>query len=422
MAEALEFLLFPVSLERFFTEFYEKSALHVTGRSANLFGGLFSQRAAEALLWQHEPHIPDFVRVHKNGQDIAPPRHTGPLNYAAWASLQYQRGASIVINNLEDYELPIAKFGREIELFVGSRVSASAYLTPPSSRAFLPHFDTHDVVIMQIEGRKRYLLYAEDSTITLPLARQAHAVGAEDLGEPSDEITLQAGDVLYIPRGLVHVANTTTDLSLHISIGLHPQKIVDFVGTAVELAAESNVALRRSLLVPGRGTADSESLEQLLSSLCEILEAALSVDEVLARQRQRFVASLRPFPDRHLEREASALRLTVEDYLMRSSGAVCAVTTTPTTVRFSFPGLGVLRDENKMPIVIEAPAMVEPALRFIGTQDSPFPLSCLPGGLSDRSKLLLASRLIREGLLQVVHPRQSPGQSSPRPNLDEQAT
>jgi ribosomal protein L16 Arg81 hydroxylase len=407
MSYGLNRLLFPIPQERFFGEFYEKGALHITNRPCSTFLDIFSMRAAESLLWQHEAHLMNFLRVHNNGTDLSPPRHIGPLNFANWAFGEYQTGASLVINNLEDYQLPLASLVREIELSIGSRVSASAYITPANARAFQAHFDTHDVIIVQIEGSKRYELYEGASNLELPLERQAHSISSENLLEPSEEIILTAGDTLYIPRGLVHVANTSEQSSLHVSIGLHPLKVLDLIHTAIELAAESNSDLRRSHPFGNVDTGNKSGFEQLVLQIGEVLGAELSLDAVLLRLQQRFVASLRPLPDRQLECEVSANKLTINDELEKAIGSVCSILANEATVQLGFPSLGVLRNDEKMPSVIEGPVMLEPALRFIADHQHSFSLSDLPGGLSDQSKLVLARRLIREGLLRVVKREQS---------------
>ena len=57
---------------------------------------------------------------------------------------------------------------------------------------------------------------------------------------------------------------------------------------------------------------------------------------------------------------------------------------------------------------MRAPKQLGPALDFI-SKTSRFPVSALPGSLSDNSKLTLARRLIRDGVLKIVdHPGARP--------------
>jgi ribosomal protein L16 Arg81 hydroxylase len=46
---------------------------------------------------------------------------------------------------------------------------------------------------------------------------------------PAHQIVLQEGDVLYVPRGVVHDAFTEGEFSIHITFGFHPVLKIDFL-------------------------------------------------------------------------------------------------------------------------------------------------------------------------------------------------
>jgi hypothetical protein len=54
-------------------------------------------------------------------------------------------------------------------------------------------------------------------------------------------------------------------------------------------------------------------------------------------------------------------------------------------------------------IVVAGPARLAPQLRFVAATEA-FAVAELPGRLSDRGKVVLVSRLVREGLLHVERP------------------
>lgn len=396
---ALEYLLSPIEVSGFLESIFEKSFLHVQTRRSDYFTSIFSRRAAEALLWQQESQIPRFVRIHNDGSDIAPPRTSSTLNFSKWAYEAYAGGATIIINNLEDYHLPVAAFTRELEEFFSCRVSASAYLTPVQAKAFHVHFDTHDVLILQVEGSKRFNLFRNASAPHLPLARQSYSIPGEAVGEATDTILLKPGDCLYIPRGLVHAAHTDDAHSLHLSIGLHPNKVADVISTCVELAAECNGALRETIR-----TTDPQ-VASLVEKIASLLGVDLTLQTVLARQRQRFVGSLRPLPGYELERDTFAGRISLDDWVQKRPGAVISTAIFSEVLQMNFPGLGVFREETNLPDRIEAPAALGPAIQFIADSVTAFQVSELPN-LTENSKLVLARSLIRQGLLQerYTHP------------------
>jgi ribosomal protein L16 Arg81 hydroxylase len=110
-----------------------------------------------------------------------------------------------------------------LECYFGSLVGANIYITPHDSQGLPPHHDDIEAFVVQLEGIKRWLLYAPTS-IDLPDSYElAHA----PLGPPTHDITLQPGDILYFPRGVVHQARTpsssteSVDYSTHITISTY---------------------------------------------------------------------------------------------------------------------------------------------------------------------------------------------------------
>jgi ribosomal protein L16 Arg81 hydroxylase len=398
---SLDRMLQNVGVEDFLSKSYEKNYLHISGRPDSYFHDLFTQDVAEQILWMHESHIREFVRFHNDGRDVVTPSDVGPLDVANWAFVEYGRGTTIIMNALEDYHLPIAHFVRSLAITLEARVSAAAYLTPRGARAFRVHFDTHDVLIAQIEGSKIYDLFLDSEIPFLPLRRQQTEVNAERLGSPFATIKLVPGDVLYIPRGMVHVAKTDDDHSIHLTFSLHPSKVGDIAASVIEIASELNPLLRRSLA----GEINESEITDLVSALATVLGVPLTVNEVRSRLRERFIATLRPLPSERLRSHASVEAVEPDDWLTKSAGSPCSIVVTRAEVLIGFPGLGVVRDQNRSATRIGMPLVAEPILRFIESRREPFRVSDLPGPLSEPSKLTIVRVLMKEGLLQVASKR-----------------
>ena len=91
---------------------------------------------------------------------------------------------------------------------------------------------------MQISGKKCWKLF--DSPFPLPLSNQP--ISKEDSSRylteiPKAEIELSPGDLLYIPRGYVHDAFTKDTSSIHITLGLFPNKRIDLLKIIIEKAS-----------------------------------------------------------------------------------------------------------------------------------------------------------------------------------------
>ncbi|HEX6117200.1 MAG TPA: cupin domain-containing protein [Solirubrobacterales bacterium] len=291
---------------------------------------------------------------------------------------EFRAGATIVLQGLHLHWRPAALYCRALEAALGCPVQANAYFTPASARGFAVHHDTHDVLVLQVAGTKRWLWY--EPVLELPLGEQRFSAERDDPGDPVADLALAPGDTLYLPRGWPHEARTSDSDSLHLTIGLHPPSRLDAIRAALAECAD-DVEFRRTL------DADGALPAGLLDRLAERLEPEL----VRARARRRLVARRRPILDRHLAELEAAERLRAGD----------AVERRPTV-------LHVLELERARPALlfegreIAVPARAGDALAAAAATDAPFCAADLPGPIDEAGRLVLVRRLVREGFLRIA--------------------
>lgn len=129
-------------------------------------------------------------------------------------------GASLVVSQFNELHPPLARFCRGLEKAFLHGVQANIYLTPPGAQGFRVHFDTHDVLVMQVSGRKAWRVW-DDIPFPVPTRHTPWANNASPDGEPH-ALVMAPGDTLYLPRGVMHEAMVQQgeEPSLHITIGL----------------------------------------------------------------------------------------------------------------------------------------------------------------------------------------------------------
>lgn len=283
----------------------------------------------------------------------------------------FEAGATIVLQALHLHWPPLARFCRELEVELGHPVQANSYYTPRRSQGFAAHHDTHDVFVLQVAGEKRWLV--SEPVWELPLKHQRYSQALGGPGAPALELTLRAGDTLYLPRGWLHEAQTSETDSLHITVGVNLYTWRDAFEAALE-ACEEDVEFRRS--VPETG--------EMSTDLVERLAARLAPGEVARRMRRRFVATRRPILDGQLE-EVRALRsLTAQTLVERRPTVIADLAATT----LSFEGKRVA-----------FPANAREELEAAFAAEGPFRAADLPGELDEAGRLVLVKRLVREGFL-----------------------
>ena len=123
---------------------------------------------------------------------------------------QLDSGATIVLQGLHRIWPPLRAFTQDLAGSLGCAVQANAYLTPAGNTGFQTHYDTHDVFVLQIAGRKHWRIH--EPAYADPLERQAWGgladeVSAQSAGPPYLDHVMAPGDLLYLPRGWLHAAS-----------------------------------------------------------------------------------------------------------------------------------------------------------------------------------------------------------------------
>ncbi|MFE5792652.1 JmjC domain-containing protein [Streptomyces sp. NPDC056503] len=125
-----------------------------------------------------------------------------------------RQGATLKLSQLSDWHRPTREAVRAIEKVVPAAVATYVFWTPSERRGMLPHRDAAHVLVLQLEGRKEWRLYAQPGQI-------ASTAGLDvDARHPSHTLVLEPGDALYLPHGWPHDANAVDGSSLHLTFTL----------------------------------------------------------------------------------------------------------------------------------------------------------------------------------------------------------
>jgi bifunctional lysine-specific demethylase and histidyl-hydroxylase NO66 len=363
------------------------------------FGDLFGLDAVDELLSERGLRTP-FLRVARDGTVLPAARFTGSGGAGAEIGDQVldekvlsllAEGATLVLQGLHRTWTPLATFAAGLRHDLGHPVQVNAYVTPAGNRGFATHYDTHDVFVLQVAGRKRWRIHppvVEDPLELQPWGGQADEVAAAATGDPAIDVAFAPGDALYLPRGWLHSAEAVGELSVHLTVGVRTITRYALVEELLGLAVGAPAV--RAALPLGVDVADPDDVAPELDATVAALRTWLSTVDpsvVAERLRERFWPGDRPAPIRPLAQAAFLAGL--------SGGSVV-------TVR---PGLHWLLEPAGDRLVLRTfdrtltmPAGCEPALRWL-LSGRPARVRDVPGLDGVEDALVLVRRLLREAVL-----------------------
>ncbi|MEV8212216.1 cupin domain-containing protein [Leifsonia sp. NPDC077715] len=394
----------PVDPSLFAEEFWGRRPLFT--RAADLggdgFADLFSVDAVDDLVSSRALRTP-FVRMAKEGTVLAPSRFTGPGGFGAEVGDQldsakvlaeFANGATLVLQGLHRTWPAVAEFSRRLSAELGHPAQVNAYITPASSRGFDPHYDVHDVFVLQVAGEKHWRIHEPvhvDPLRDQPWSDHRDEVAARAAEAPVIDETFRPGDALYLPRGWIHSAEALGGVSVHLTIGVAAYTRADVVREAVGRVAD--VAALRASLPVGFDPADPSAVAPVVDETVDALIAALSdpsarpaiAAAVAERLRLRQRSDSPPSPVRPLATIAAAESLGPDTVVVARPGLRPDVTVEVETVTVRLPA-------KKVALPIAARDAVGRLL-----DGRPVAVAELP--LDERSAVVVARRLLREGIV-----------------------
>ena len=288
----------------------------------------------------------------------------------------FDEGATVVLQGLHRYWPPLTELVRGLELALGHPCQANAYLTPPGAQGFAQHSDTHDVFVFQTYGHKQWEVV--------------------DGGEER-QVVLEPGLSMYLPAGTPHSARSQEQPSLHVTVGINQVTTRQALRQVTETLLASE---RYDQVLPAGYLDDTGALAAALTEALGAFTAdlaAVDTEEVASERVTRFLSERTPALAGGLVDRVALARLDDETMLERRPTAACAL-------RVEGERLVVLLGDR----TLRMPVRLLDVMTHIRDHDS-LRVADLAPWLDPQSRLVVARRLVREGLLRVARDRATPG-------------
>jgi hypothetical protein len=253
MITTLAELIAPVTLAEFLSSSRARRRLYIPAFDSTRTTSLISWQDIDVLVQMHARD--NKLIVQRDGMSVPPQLYTAlvpdrraptgksnKFNARAFHDLLAQ-GVSVIVNSIEHLVPQIGQLTAAIERELGIRTDANGYVSFSKGGAFKPHRDHHDVLVVQVHGKKQWRIWNAPSEFFLD---RADALNVDESLPPDQEIDFNPGDVLFIPRGEPHAAAVSSGHSVHLTIGLHTLTGLDLLGR-MRMEAAKDPLLRMDL-------------------------------------------------------------------------------------------------------------------------------------------------------------------------------
>jgi hypothetical protein len=262
-----------------------------------------------------------------------------------------------------------------------SKSEVVAFLTPAGQRG-AAHSDPTDVYVVQLEGTKRWQIWPT------PQVRRA----GEDkdsfpsLPDPDLDLSLQPGDVLYIPYGTPHRAAAEGRISLHLTVVAGPRSWAHHLLSAVQDMLHNGTEFWDTPYL------DDASPEEMAAKIEQLIGRLRTVDAAAELERaRRDGRSFRGVRQDALFREmAAADSIDADTKLLAVGGAATFHEAADGTATVTILGN-----------TVAMPEAAAAALRSASTA-VPFPAGEFLPGADSRRALPLARQFLRLGALRIA--------------------
>jgi len=370
-------LVAPMPPEIFLEHYRSRQYMRIGRGSANCYGNVLTVQDLDSFL-QCEQSPAAFFNVVSNGARIPAEqwsefreadRGTALLAMPERLFSLYQGGATLILNGVDRAIPRLGLACRRLARELGILTQANVYITPPSARGFEPHVDQHDVLVLQISGRKCWTVYPQ--------------------GDAGVDLEIAAGDLLYIPRGLRHEAKCPDFHSIHVTLGLKPAYAYQLIE---QLAAAAKIHSDFQGIVPTRfesaehnNAFAAEFLGRLQRLVAEVPPSALierRLGTLVAKQAKGWQGRL---TDLLLIDE-----VTLDTVVCVRSEIITAVERHGSAFHLVFAGNSVV-----------IPGFLRPCLDRI-LSGKPFSIRELEGLLTDEGRIGFVRPFLSSGLLTIV--------------------
>ncbi len=264
----LDDVLSPLAPADFIKDYWGQKFLHLPGPQGR-FSSLFPWSAVNEML-ETQRLVAPRLRLTQDGRAVSPDLYmkNGQIRAAELTGL-LRGGATLIVAAVDEVHGPLKALAQDLGCALQGRINVNLYAGWRTSHGFDVHWDSHDVIVLQIAGKKQWKVY--EPTEKFPLKDSVELGRTPPTSAPVWEGFLTDGEVLYLPRGWWHVAIPCDEPTLHLTLGIHKPTGMDMVRWVTE-DLQNDERVRMDVPVLGDAAAQAAYVSAIQDSIREAFE------------------------------------------------------------------------------------------------------------------------------------------------------
>jgi len=390
METSFDWILYPLKFSEFQDTYFEKKPLHIERKDATYYQHILTADMLDTILYNQSMKYPALKLTNAN-DDINHEKYLYGENRVNYTELlkQFSQGATIIMSGLHEHLASLGELTTQLTKSCFHKFQTNIYITPKNSQGFKYHYDTHDVFALQIHGKKTWKIFGE-SPIELPTKMQEFETGKYESGPLMQELEVNAGDLLYIPRGIMHQAETNDELSIHITLGWLGFTWTDLLLESILELSKKNVEFRKYLPTDMLKDEPTEGHQATLTELWKLCAERMSLKESANRFKKEIINGQKPNLINIIKIGSQVQEVNPETIFELRTNVILNIRRKDEQIALEWLGK-----------LVEFPQYTEEAIQFIINSKVEFNMKDIPDCIDDEGKIVLLKRLTREGLLKI---------------------
>lgn len=385
----LERMLDPVPVARFLDEIAGRRFMKFEG-SANRNARAILGENPEAAILSAYAEVSGKISCHA-ARALGPVpeirRRESPQSFKEQILEFHKNRYTVRVPEVRSVTPDLDRFVRALELIFQTEAEAVAFWSDSEGAAPV-HHDNYDIFVVQVLGKKKWFISTEPSS--MPNRWQVIPEGVPRL-DHYQEVEVNVGDVLYIPRGTTHRVEGLAE-SIHISIGFTPVTLREAVVACIDRLSDLSQPLREivdaniaSKAPRGEFGTLGDRVRENVAMLLEYCKSDAFISEAMHRRSSKIIGDLKA-----IRATGEAPELTLDTRVRHSPLAVSHISGNERLIDFAYPGAHRYIHRG-----------AESSVAFMA-QTSEFAVRDVPGGLDDNVRLALIREFVANGFLEKV--------------------